>query len=305
MFSLRLEGRYRQIFNVLFWTLILNWAVALSKIIYGWMSQSGSMFADGIHSLSDGASNIIGLIGISMAAKPPDDDHPYGHKKYETFAALAISTFLLVLCVILVKEAIGRFHHPVLPQVTWISFAVMIGTMGVNAWVTWYERKKGKELTSDILLSDSLHTQTDLWTSFTVIIALIGASLGFSVLDPIATLLIAGFIGWAGIQIVKSSSDVLCDHVVLDVSEIQKIALSVGKIRSCHEIRTRGLPDHIFVDLSVHVRATMSLTEAHDVAHQVEDSLKQQFEGVAEVIVHIEPDGQCHANGKMGTHATV
>ena len=248
-FSLpKLQGPYKTIFHVLAAILVLNWLVAFAKMIYGWKSHSGSMFADGIHSLSDGASNVIGIFGIWMASQPPDKHHPYGHKKYETFAALAIATVLLVICVFLIKDAFTLFYHPHTPEVTPISFAVMIITIAINWGVTVYERRRGKELQSDILLSDALHTQTDLLTSFAVIVSLICVNYGFPMMDSIATLFIAVFIGMAAFGIIKESSDVLCDHMVLDVSEIRKIVLSVDKIRSCHEIRTRGhtlLPDFL------------------------------------------------------------
>lgn len=293
----KLSGRYQKIYHVLAAILILNWLVALAKTVYGWMTQSGSMFADGIHSFSDGASNVIGIIGIWMASQPPDLDHPYGHKKYETFAALAISTFLLVLCVFLVKEALTRFYVPRVPEVTVVSFLVMLGTIAVNWGVTVYERKKGRELASDILMSDALHTQADILTSFSVIASLICVQLGFLWVDPLATLFIAVFIGRAALRIIKSSSDVLCDHVVVDVSEIRNLVLSVQKIRSCHEIRTRGRKDDVHVDLHVLVESSMTVEEAHDLANRIEEDIKKNIEGVSDVVVHIEPESHRHPAG--------
>lgn len=296
-FAPQLEGRYLKIFDILVVILALNWLVALAKVVYGWLTHSGSMFADGVHSFSDGASNIIGIIGIWWAAKPPDEDHPYGHKKYETFAALTIATFLAVVCVYLVKDAIHRLTEPSVTQVTAISFAVMIITMFVNGSVTWYERKKGRELESDILISDALHTQTDLLTSLAVIISLICVHFGWPLADAIATLFIAVFIASAAIRIIKSSSEVLCDHVVLDVSEIRKVVEGVSKIRSCHEIRTRGRKDDVHVDLHILVANTMPIEEAHDLANQIESEIKQKIKGVTDVIVHIEPESHKHPPG--------
>jgi len=290
----KLQGRYLKIFNILILILVLNWLVALAKIIYGLMTHSGSMFADGIHSLSDGASNVIGILGIWLASKPADATHPYGHKKYETFAALAISTFLLVVCVFLIKDAFVMFYHPHQPEVTPISFAVMLITIAVNWGVMAYEKRKGKELQSDILLSDALHTQTDILTSFSVIVSLVSVHFGFPIMDALAQLFIAGFIAWAAWNIIKESSDVLCDHVVLDVSEIRKIVLKVDKIRSCHEIRTRGRKDDVHVDLHVLVQNEMPIQEAHDLANYIEGEIKKNIEGVSDVIVHIEPEGYQH-----------
>ncbi len=290
----KLEGRYKTIFNILAVILALNWFVSFAKIIYGWISHSGSMFADGIHSLSDGASNLIGMIGIWMAAQPPDEDHPYGHKKYETFSALAISTFLLVVCVFLVKDAVEMFLRPHKPEVTLLSFVIMIGTMAINWAVTVYERKKGRELQSDILMSDALHTQSDLLTSVAVLVSLISVKFGFPQMDGIATIFIAAFIGWAAFGIIRSCSEVLCDHVVLDVSEIKKIVLNVDKIKSCHEIRTRGRKDDVYIDLHILVDNDMPVAEAHDLSNYIEGEIKKNIEGVSDVVVHIEPESHDH-----------
>ncbi|MBI4971172.1 MAG: cation transporter [Candidatus Omnitrophica bacterium] len=289
------QDRYKKIFFVLGLILVLNWAVALAKVIYGWMSHSGSMFADGIHSFADGASNVIGMIGISLASQPADEDHPYGHKKYETFSALAIATFLIVICVFLIKDAVNMFYHPRIPKVTVFSFVVMVVTMAVNWGVTTYERKKGRELQSDILLSDALHTQTDILTSFSVIVSLIAVRFGFPMVDSFVTAFIAVFIGYAAFGIIKESSEVLCDHVVLDVSEIRKVVLAVDKIRSCHEIRTRGRKDDVYVDLHILVDNAMPVAEAHDLANYIEDEIKKNIEGVTDVVVHIEPESHSHS----------
>ena len=293
----RLEGRYTAVFRILAAILFLNLGVAAAKLIYGWISHSGSMFADGIHSFSDGASNIVGMIGIWMASRPPDEDHPYGHKKHETFGALAISAFLLVICVFLIREAILRFRSPHMPEVTVASFVVMSVTILVNAGVTWYERKRGRELESDVLLSDALHTQADLLTSLSVIVSLVCVRLGFPLADPIATVFIAFFVGWAAFRIIRASSDVLLDHVVLDVTEIERLVRSVPKIRGCHEIRTRGRRDDVHVDLHILVDNKMPIEEAHELASHIEEKIKRDIRGVTDVIVHIEPSSHHHPPG--------
>ena len=294
----KLEGRYQKIFYVLGAILVLNWLVALAKVIYGWMSHSGSMFADGIHSFADGASNIIGMVGISVASQPPDEHHPYGHKKYETFAALAIAALLIVISVFLVKDAFQMFYQPHTPEVTGISFAVMLITMAVNWAVMVYEKNKGRELQSDVLVCDALHTQSDILTSVSVLVSLIAVKLGFPMMDAITTLFIAGFIGWAAFGIVKESSDVLCDRVVVDESQIRDLVLSVPKIRACHEIRTRGRRDDVHVDLHILVANEMPIAEAHDLASHIEEIIKKHIEGVTDVIVHIEPESHEHGDKK-------
>jgi cation diffusion facilitator family transporter len=284
-----IHGHYKQIKRVLILVLVLNWIVALAKIIYGLTSRCASMTADGFHSLADGASNIIGLIGIHFACQPTDRDHPYGHKKYETFFSLGIAMLLFLVSFNLAKEGIGRLSKPVSPQVNLDSFIVMLITLGVNFWVMNYEHKKGKILGSDILISDAMHTKADIFTSISVIITLVVIKLGYPILDPIATILISLFIAHAGYQIVKESSVVLCDTAILDGKRITDIVLSIKGVKNCHKIRTRGRFDDIYVDLHVQVSADMHIDEAHKISYAIEGEIKKNIPEVTDVVVHMEP----------------
>ncbi|HOW35468.1 MAG TPA: cation diffusion facilitator family transporter [Candidatus Omnitrophota bacterium] len=287
------QGRYDQIKRVLWLILLLNWSVAAAKIIYGLITNFGSMTADGFHSLADGASNIIGLIGITIASQPADKDHPYGHKKYETLFSLAIAGFLFFTCYNLVISGIKRLHEPVIPQIDSLSFTVMIITMAVNIFVMRYEYKQGKRFNSDILISDSLHTRTDIFTSFSVIIALIVSKIGFNIIDPIVTMLIALFIAYAAFSIVRESSGVLCDTaVILDEQKIETLVSSIKGVKSCHKIRSRGRPDDIHVDLHIQVNSHMHVDEAHRISHEISGAIKNRIPGVTDVVVHIEPKGK-------------
>lgn len=298
-------ARTKDVRFVLWAVLALNLIVAGAKLLYGVMTGSLGMQADGFHSLFDGVSNVVGLVGLWLAAFPPDADHPYGHKKYETLAAASIGAMLVMTCLYLLWNSYQHWLGVVRPQVTAVSFVVMVGTMLINIGVMWWEQRKGEQLRCEILTADARHTGSDILTSFSVLVGLTAVQMGYPLLDPLVAVAIAGVIAWTGLQVLWETSQSLTDVARLDPEAVRQVVLTHKQVVDCHEIRTRGLPDHIFVDLSVHVRATMSLADAHEVAHQVEDSLKQQFEGVAEVIVHIEPDGQCHAKGKANTHVTV
>lgn len=282
-------ARFGKIKNVLIVILALNWAVAAAKIAFGVLANFTSMTADGLHSLSDGASNIIGLIGITLAVRPADKDHPYGHKKYETLFSLAIAGLLLFVSYALIAKAIERFHHPVSPELNIISFLVMIITMAVNIFVMRYEYRTGKNLKSDILLSDSMHTKADLFTSLSVIAAIIVIKMGYPILDPIVTFIIAVFIAIAAFSIMRQSSSVLCDAIMLDEKKIEDIVLSINGVRACHKIRTRGREDNIYVDLHVLVNPDMHVDKAHKICYEIEGTLKSALPGVTDVVVHIEP----------------
>ena len=287
----QVQLHYKSIKRILIIILFLNWGVAIAKILYGIFSRCESMTADGFHSLSDGASNIIGLIGIHFACKPEDSDHPYGHKKYETFFSLGIAILLFILSFNLLKEGIGHLYKPVLPpQVDIRSFIVMVATLAVNAWVMNYERKKGEILRSDILISDSMHTKADILTSLSVIIALIAIKLGFPIIDPIVTIIICLFIFHAGYVIARQSSAVLCDTAaILDIKKIGDIVLGIRGVKNCHKIRTRGRPDDIHVDLHIQVSPDMHVDNAHKISYAIEEAIKKGIPEVTDVVVHIEP----------------
>lgn len=285
-----MDAHYKRIRFVLVLVLVLNWAVALAKILYGFWSRSVSITADGFHSLADGLSNIIGIIGIGLAAQPKDFDHPYGHKKYETLFALGIGAFLFFVCLNLAKEGITRLVNPVVPRIDAVSFVVLITTLCVNFIVMTYEYRRGKALNSDILVSDSMHTKADILTSISVIIALVGIKLGYPIIDPLVTLLIAFFIARTGFEIVRDASRVLTDTVAVEnTKKIERIVLSVKGVRTCHKIRTRGRGDDIHIDLHVQVSPQMHVDNAHKVSYEIEDAIKKMVPGTTDVIVHIEP----------------
>jgi len=286
----KIDTHYSNIRKILLIILVLNWAVAFAKIIYGLLSRCASITADGFHSLSDGASNIIALIGIHFASQPTDSDHPYGHRKYETLFSLGIAAALFIVAFNLAKEGIHRIQHPIAPQIDIKSFGVMLITLCINIRVMRYEYKKGKILKSDILVSDSMHTKADIFTSLSVIIALIVIKLGFPIIDPIVTILISLFIVHAGYDIIRESSRVLCDTAaIMDVKKIVDIVLGVKGVKTCHKIRTRGRSDDIHVDLHVQVAPDMHIEQAHKICYAIEETIKQRIPEITDVVVHMEP----------------
>lgn len=285
-----IQKHFSRIRRILIITLIFNWLVAAAKIIYGFLSRTESMTADGFHSFADGSSNVIGLIGIWLCSQPKDKGHPYGHRKYETLFSLIIAGLLFLVSFNLAKEGVYHLFHPTAPLVDFKNFAVMFITLGINIWVTKYEYRQGKLLKSDILVSDALHTKADIFTSISVIFALIAIKLGFPLLDPIAALLISFFIALTGFEIIKNSSAVLCDAIVIaDIEKIEDLVLSIDGVKSCHKIRTRGRPDDIYLDLHVQLNPDIHLDKAHKISYAIEDLIKKNIPEVAEVLVHLEP----------------
>ena len=290
-----IKKRYISIRNVLIITFILNWAVAFAKIIFGLIIRSISMTADGFHSLSDGTSNIICFIGIWFASRPKDEDHPYGHKKYETFASIFIAVLLFLISINLLKEVFSRFFKPVTPDITPASFAVMAVTIFVNIFVVSYEYKRGKRLNSDILISDAMHTRSDIYASVSVIAAFIAIKMGFPIVDLAVGVFISILIAICGIQILRESSYVLCDGSAIDEQRIIDVVKGIKGVRQCHKIRTRGRQDDVHVDLHISVDTDMHVDKAHYMSHEIQNAVKKQVNGVTDVIVHIEPIKKIHA----------
>jgi cation diffusion facilitator family transporter len=281
--------RYTAVIRVLVRVFFLNLAVAAAKISLGLVTGAVSVLSDGFHSLTDTASNVVALVGVRLARRPPDEDHPYGHRKFETMASVGILVFLLLVLVEVLWAAAERLLSGGEPHATTLSFLVMASTLLINLGVVIYERRAARRLSSEILLADAHHTQSDLLTSAAVIVALAGVRFGYLWLDPAAALVIAGFIGYACWEIFQDTIRILSDRIVLDEGEIQKEVRSVPEVRGCHQIRTRGSADHVFLDLHVWLDPDMRLHDAHAVSHIVKDRLMARFPQVKDAVIHIEP----------------
>ena len=284
-----LSDRSQAVSGVLYRVLFLNLIVAAAKITLGVMTGAVSVLSDGYHSLTDTASNVVGIIGVRVAGAPPDDDHPYGHRKFETMASVGILIFLLLVLREVLSAAWERLRMGGELEVGALTFLVMGGTFFVNLAVVFYEKRAGKRLNSEVLLADAHHTTSDLLTSLTVIAALIGVRLGYSWLDPAAAIVVAVFIGYACWEIFKQTSGILADQFVIPEEQIREVVKSVPEVIGTHHIRTRGSADFVFLDLHIWMDPDMSLDSAHSLSHDVKDRLMARFPQIKDAIIHIEP----------------
>lgn len=251
------------------------------------------MVSDGFHSLTDSAANVMGLVGTRASRKPPDEDHPYGHRKFETLAAAGIFVFLLLAVIEVTRTALSRLTTGGAPDVSGWSFGVMILTIAVNLLVVRYERGEGRRLDSELLLADAMHTKSDVLTSCAVLVSLLAVWIGLPLLDPIGGLVIAAFIARTGWQVARETSHILADRAMLDEAAIRRVVMSVPEVVGCHQIRSRGAADHIFLDLHVWFRGETTLYEAHRLSHVVKDRLLDTYPQIKDAIIHIEPaDGR-------------
>ncbi|MGH9411866.1 MAG: cation diffusion facilitator family transporter [Vicinamibacterales bacterium] len=281
--------RHRSVTRVLAVVLAVNVALALAKLLLGYATGAVSIVSDGYHSLTDTASNIMGLIGIRAARKPPDVDHPYGHRKYETLASGAIFVFLLLAVLEIARNAVKHLTAPVNAQASGKSVAVMLAALAVNIAVFRFESKSGRALNSELLIADALHTRSDIVATLGVLVALTGVWLGFPLLDPIGGFAIAVLIAHTGYEIARDASQILSDRVMIDEDDIRHVVMNVPGVLGCHHIRSRGSLDHVFLDLHVWLPADAPLKDAHRVSHVVKDRLMQTYPQIADAVIHIEP----------------
>lgn len=289
----------REVRKVLWITLGLNVVVSAAKMVVGTMAGSMSMVADGYHSLTDGANNVAGLVVTSFAYAPPDEGHPYGHRKFETAATLVIGLALLSVAYHLISEAVGKSGTERVPVIGPLAWAVMLVTLAVNMFVASYEARQGRKLQSSYLIADSAHTRSDIYVTAGVIASFAGARAGAAWMDVVVSIGIAVFIGFLGVQILLGSFHTLTDRAVIPPDDLAPIVRAVPGVIDCREIRTRGGPGSVYVDLIVHVDGGMKLRDAHDVADWIEAALMMQRPDIVDVVVHLEPAGHRHALGAM------
>lgn len=286
-------GRVR---TVLLAVLGLNVVVAFAKLVWGVLSGSVAMQADGFHSLFDGASNVVGLVGMSFAARPADRDHPYGHGKYETYASAAIAGMLVFAAYRVGSSALTQLAGSMPPpRVDAISFAVMFGTLIVNLGVTTWERREARALGSEILAADAGHTLSDVFVSIGVIISLVLVRAGFDKADGFVALLVSGAIAYTAWGVFKHANATLSDTARIPSRDIAAVCYGIAGVLGCHHIRTRGSEVAVHVDLHIQVDATRSVADGHRIAEEVERGIAGHFPQVVDVIAHLEPFDQYQA----------
>ncbi len=283
------QTRERAVRRVLASLLVANLAVVAIKAIIGFATGSLSVLGDAVHSSVDGINNILGLAVVRFAAKGPDDDHPYGHAKFETLGALVIVVFLSVSIFELVRDAVGRLLHggeaiSVRPLDLWLLGLTLL----TNIWVAWYETRRGRELSSDILLADAAHTRADVFITIAVMAGLFLTRAGHAWADPALALAVAVLVARVGWQVVLGALPTLVDQAAADSREIERVATGVSGVRTAYSIRSRSTGHQRFAELTISVPGEVSVSSAHDVTDAVEDALRRDL-GFHEVVVHVEP----------------
>jgi cation diffusion facilitator family transporter len=242
----------------------------------------------------DASSNVVGLVGIAVASRPADDGHPYGHRRFETLAALCIGVLILGGMVGVVRglfEGLAGTRPP--PRVTWVSAGLVFFTVVANFLISRYEARRGRELKSSLLQADAAHTLSDTMGATAVLVSFGAVALGVGAADLVAAVVVALLIGQTAWGILRTNLGVLADRARLDPRAVRRVAMQVADVRGAHKVRSRGSADHVHVDLHIHVDPSMTVERAHAVTHEVAAAVRTAFPEVADVIIHTEPaDGR-------------
>ncbi|MFM6012335.1 MAG: cation diffusion facilitator family transporter [Dolichospermum sp.] len=275
--------------KVLIITLLLNVFVMGLKVVVGYWTGSLSLLADALHSVTDSANNILGLVAIKFSSPLPDREHPYGHNKFEAVGALGIAAFLGIACFEIVQGAVERIIKggepvKVSPPELWLLLIVL----GVNIFVAFYERHVGRRIGSSILVADATHTMSDVWVTISVIGGLIGVWLGYQLLDVILAFPVALLVFWSGWSVLKENLPWLVDQMAIAPEIIHTIAISVPGVLNCHDIASRGvIGRQVFIEMHLIVNAE-DVETAHIITEEVERQLQERFSPVR-ILIHVEP----------------
>jgi cation diffusion facilitator family transporter len=281
--------RATQVRRVLLGLLLANLVVVGAKFAVGITAHSLAVLGDTLHAAVDALNNVLALVVVRVASKAPDEDHPYGHQKFETLGALLIVGFLSITCFELVRGAGGRLagSHPA-PTASTMQLAILVATLGINVVVAWYENRRGHELSSHLLIADAAHTKSDVLITVGVLIGLLLARRGWWWADPAIAIVIAALIVRVAYRILQESIPELVDQRAVDTAAIRGAAENVGGVKSAYGIRSRGSANVRYAEVTIAVDGDANVQAAHAIADQVEERLKRDL-ALSEVTVHVEP----------------
>jgi cation diffusion facilitator family transporter len=269
--------------------LVANLAVVGVKLAVGIKSGSLAVLGGAVDSCVDALNNVLALIIVRVAAKEPDEDHPYGHGKFETLGALAIVGFLSITCFELVREAVNHLvsgSHRV--DVSDSQLALLVLTLGVNVLITWYEHRRGTELGSELLVADAAHTRADVFITVGVLVSILLTRQGWWWIDSAVAIVVALVIVFVAYRILERTVPVLVDQRAIPTRDIQETAQAVPGVKGAYGIRSRGPSDLRYAEVTIAVDRHADVESAHAIADQVEERLKRDLQ-LHEVTVHVEP----------------
>lgn len=272
---------------------LTNSLLAILKIIFGVISHSQALIADGIHSFSDLLTDSLVYVATKMGGQDPDKEHPYGHRRIETIGAIIISLVLVAVALGIVYETLNQLlHHIPVAKPSWPAIVVALISIIANEALFRYTLHEGDKVNSDLIRSNAWHNRSDVLSSVIVFIAVGGAMLGLPYLDAIGALIIALLIFRMGLRLIWRSTQELIDASVDEktLDEITQYIATIPGVLSVHQLRTRTHGNNIFIDAHIQVAPFISVSEGHHISEHVHISLIKRFENITDVTVHIDPE---------------
>ena len=276
----------RKVHSILIIEGLANVVVLVAKTTVGLYTGSSAILSDALHSLTDVFNNIFAFIASRVSASPPDKNHPYGHRKFETLAVFVLATLLSVIAIEIIIRAFERIGNPILPS-RW-GLIVMIGVLVVNISITSWENYWAKRLDSDLLKADAKHTFSDVLVTVGVIIGWQLATRGYPILDFILAVFVSALVFYLAFQLFRKSIPILVDEAAVDQAKIAETIEQLDDVIKIERLRSRKIGQETFADVVVTVRSNMSTEESHNVADLIEQELYEKF-GIDDVVIHVEP----------------
>ncbi|MGN0383848.1 MAG: cation diffusion facilitator family transporter [Eubacterium sp.] len=276
-------------------SILVNMILSLLKMIAGIIASSGAMISDAVHSASDVFSTFVVIIGIKIASKEPDKEHPYGHERMECVAAIVLAVLLAVTGLGIgysgmIKIIAGNYDNLEVPGMLALIAACI--SIVVKEWMFWYTKISAAKIKSGALLADAWHHRSDALSSVGAFIGILGARMGYPVLDPVASVVICIFIIKASCDIFRDAIDKMVDKSCDDETEqkIRNLVSSNSGVLGIDELRTRVFGNKIYVDVEIRADGNKKLSETHAIAEEVHDLIENEIEDVKHIMVHVNPD---------------
>lgn len=285
------EERIRVVNKVGTITIILNILLAIVKIVIGLVGNSAAIFADGFHTLSDVFSTVLAIVGVRISSKEDDKEHPYGHEKLEAIVGKLLAIFLIATGALIGWEGIKIILSGEIQKPGSIAIVAAIISIVVKEWMYRYTLKASKYIDSTALKSDAWHHRTDTFSSIGTLIGVTGAILGFTILDPLASVVVSILIIKVGVEIYMQSVKELIDTSADEETElsIENIAINIEGVKSMDLLKTRVHGNRLFVDIEIGVDGNIKVIDAHDIAENVHDELERQVPKIKHCMVHVNP----------------
>ena len=280
-------------FRVTYIAALVNLLLSAIKITVGILGQSTALIADGIHSLSDLVSDAFVIIAIKLGSREADHDHPYGHRRFETIATVLLGMGLIVIASGIAWDGSERILHPeflLTPSRDALGIALL--SILANEWLFQYTKRVAKKTRSKLLLANAWHHRSDAMSSVVVLIGVAAVMFGYIYADAIAAVIVALMVAKMGISLVLESIKELVDTSLPDseVDKIHSVIASTDGVLGIHLLRTRQMGEDAHIDAHIIVDPRISVSEGHMIGDIVRDNLKEQFDDIIDVLVHIDPE---------------